>query len=281
MLQDLLITDIDATHAAMMKLDSVPVRSKDLGRIDGQEAETFHATHENLLELDREIFDIHKKLYATTAKKKQLMEPEEERLKYKHEELATNSRAIKTLQGEWSAFNKIIKALKSFFGFFSSRGVALETAKPSPKPATDQAGADIPPEPVDDPEADTLYQLDDLDAHFDVGQIIGAGVTASATLTFKPPEFYEVERDMGAQLRHMHCTTGLETPDRDSFLSGAKLVRDKAKAIQPAQPELTSRQELTEEQQRAAASVALTVPTVAVVASPVQRTDVSKDEIAP
>jgi hypothetical protein len=74
--------------------------------------------------------------------------------------------------------------------------------------------------------------IDFFDAHFDLGKIIRDTVSASATLEFIPPEYYEVEQDLRQQMIHMHGLDETESQVKKTVDHAGEIVRNAAGLVQ-------------------------------------------------
>lgn len=179
-------------------------RSSELEPIEGQDAWFFESTFELLTELDKETLPIQQQIdEAKEQKKAQLAKLEEQHVVLR-EKLEKNNEKVTVLKGEKSALNKLLSGIRKLLSIFSSKQVNVEQ---------------------DDP-------VDFLDSHFDLGKIISDDVSASVTLTFTPPEFYDVEEDMDEQLVHMHGLDETENTAQKSLDKAVEIVRGSAGVIQ-------------------------------------------------
>ncbi|HAT8623090.1 TPA: DUF3638 domain-containing protein [Legionella pneumophila] len=180
-------------------------RSSQIDPVEGQEAKFFSANFERLTKLDTEVLDIQRQIDEVKSQKKAHLGQLEEEHVVLRDKLQKNGEKVSELKGEISALNKLISGIKKVLSVFTNHQVKIEQ---------------------DDP-------IDFLDTHLDLGAIIQSEVSATATLTFTPPEFYDLEKDMQAQFLNMH---GLEeTTERrseKSFDEAATLVRETAGKFQ-------------------------------------------------
>ena len=154
-------------------------RSLNLEPVDGQERKLFTQSYELLVDMDHDVLDIQKQIDEAQAQRKDELETLEGKQAELRVKLEANHEKLKELKGEVSATNKLISGTQKLLRIFSDQQVVVEEVDPA----------------------------DFIDAHFDLPKIIGDKMAASATLSFIPPKFYDVQRDLAMQCEHLH---GLE-----------------------------------------------------------------------
>lgn len=198
-------------------------RSHTLEDIEGQRAQYFENNFVTLTELDAKVLEIQKQLdEAKTQKKAQLAELEKDHIELRVK-LDANNTWTKELQGEKSAINKLLTGVKQLVSVFTSHQVALEQTDP----------------------------LDCFDAHFDLSKAIRDNASASGTLTFLPPDFYDLEENMDEQLVRLHGLNEHEASAKYALNRAVAIVKKEAAEVQPRASEIHGLQSqliLTEEQ---------------------------------
>lgn len=192
-----------AIEGMLDRFKPIDGRTLQLESVDGVEPKMFQKNFERLAKLDREVLAIQKEIDDAKSVKKNHVKKLDERLDEERGKLRRNSEVLDELRTEKSAIRKLLSGLTSIQKIFTNRQVKL----------------------------DQTDSLDFLDRHFDLGTIIRSEASASATLTFTPPEVYKVEKDMQVQLEHMHGvdeSSEIESPCKKSLDRAIRVVREQS-----------------------------------------------------
>ncbi|KGP62421.1 hypothetical protein EP47_03820 [Legionella norrlandica] len=184
----------------------IPVkdRSPDLGKIDAFKAELFPDAQKELARLDEEVLVIQQEINEARIQKAEQLAALENKYRELPGKIQNNTNRFAELKGEKSALNKLLSGINKLLSVFKDHQVV-----------------------VDQDDAVSF-----LDTHFDLGKIIRDDVSASAILTFIPPEFYSIEEDMHEQFVHLHGLDEAESQAKSSLEKAAQIVRDSAVVIQ-------------------------------------------------
>lgn len=179
---------------------------------DGFKPWMFAKNYDELTELDNATLDIQKQLDEAKAQKKaQLAELEKQHVVLRGQ-LAENNAVVAELRVEKSAVNKLLSGVKKVLSIFTNHQVTIEDESP----------------------------VDFLDSHFALGKIIRDEISATASLTFTPPEFYDVAEDMAHQQEHMHGLNPDEGPAQKSLNNALNIVKHDAALVQDRPNQITS-----------------------------------------
>ncbi|KTC87058.1 DUF3638 domain-containing protein [Legionella brunensis] len=179
-------------------------RSSKLDPVDGQEAQMFPSTYKALAKLDAEVLDIQRQIdEAKGLRKGDLATIQEKKAQLREQLKQLEENTLAELKAEKSAVNKLLSGIKNLWQVFARHQVALEKNEP----------------------------IAFLESHFDLERIIRDDVSTSATLTFMPPEFYEIELDMQKQQLHMHGLDEAESKAKQSLDIATVIIRNDAEAI--------------------------------------------------
>ncbi|WP_147279757.1 hypothetical protein [Legionella quateirensis] len=127
-------------------------------------------------DLDRKVLPLQMQLIKAREQYKADMKKKEEEHVGIRDRARQNDEEVNKLSEEVSAFNKLISGIKKLLRIFENNHIKVAETNP----------------------------LEFIDAHFDVPAIIERAVIADAVLTFTPPEYLEVKKDMNAQAEQLH-----------------------------------------------------------------------------
>ncbi len=190
--------------------------------IDGKERKLFDKNFERLNKVNTELLEINKKIEEAQAQKKAQVQQLDGQLRVARTEFQQHNAAVAELQSEKTALNKILSGIKNIFSIFTNHQVKLEHSEP----------------------------IDFLDNHFDLGTLIENEASASATLSFNPPEFYELEADIQVQLERMHGIDELsetESQSQKAFDRAGHLVRQNAETVMERKAQIALQQSKEEQ----------------------------------
>ncbi len=181
------------------------VRNIQFAPLDGQGRRMFQTSYELLVEMDRDVINIQEKIDELKAQRKREIAVIREKYGIVKEKLAENAEKVKEIKGEVHTIRKLIDDIKRFFGTFREHQVIVEEMRAE----------------------------DFFDAHFNLPKIIENKVAASATMTFMPPEFYDVLLDMEQQRQQLHGLDEATEVRAKNALDGAGIiVRREAEEVQ-------------------------------------------------
>ena len=136
----------------------------------------FNTDFRILTDLDASVLPLQRDLQKAKAQYKNELNMHEGRHSEIRSRAAQSDERVDRAKSEMSALNKLISGLKNLLGIFT--GSHAQVAEEE--------------------------QMAFMDAHFDLEQIIRSKVSAEATLTFTPPEYYNIAKDMMHQLERLH-----------------------------------------------------------------------------
>lgn len=181
----------------------------------------FPSNYDALAELDRQTFDIQKQITEAKIQKKAQLDQLKEKQVELQSKLDQSNEKAKILQDEVSALNELLTGGKELLSFLANCQVVVEEDEPA----------------------------DFIEAHFDLDMIIAHDISSSATLTFIPPEIYEVEREMQQQFINLHGLDEEETAAGRALDEAFALVRKEVGIVQERKPhieyELNNQSEVT------------------------------------
>lgn len=199
--------------------------------LDGQKRKMFSSSHKIVLEMDSKVLDIDNQIAQLKAQRKTEISNIQREWAVVKGKLTENTKKVKVLGDELFSVGQLMASIKKFFGIFSKEHHVV----------------------VEEREGE---ETEFFDAHFDLPTIIEQEVSASAILTFRPPEFYDTRDNLETQREQMH---GLEASvELEAFksifdpLTGAgHIVEKEALEVQPRESSVVGLlSERAEEQQR-------------------------------
>ena len=193
-----------------------PVENRGTLKIKGKECAMFEETIQEIQILDTSVLDIQRRLDDARAQKQtELAKLESRRIELRGK-LEENQEALTVLKGEKSALNKLIAGVKKLFSVFDRHQVKVEKEeRPNGQKEQEETAVDF------------------FESHFALGTIIQDQVSASATLTFRPPEVYHLKADIDMQEHYMHGVDAVETDAQKALTGAIGIVHDEAAIVQP------------------------------------------------
>lgn len=170
----------------------------------GEGIELDQETHQTLVQVDEEVMALDQELAEIKALKKSQLAKIDDQHKSLKANLLIYKEQFKELKAEKKACNKLRSGLSQFGCVFSEQQVTLAEQDP-----------------------DLI-----LDRYFDVETLIKEKASASANLSFVPPEFYSVENDMREQERHKQGLNEKENPALDALNKTISTVHHCAGLVQ-------------------------------------------------
>lgn len=201
-------------------------RTSNLGAIDGFNVALFPPAQNELARLDEEVLLIQKEIDDAKFQKSDQLAELDSKYRDLPEKIQNNNKKFAELKNEKSALNKLLSGIKKLLSVFSNHQVTVVESS---------IAESIDTGIIQD------AALDLLDDQFNLETIIRDDVSASALLTFVPPELYDVEDDLKVQEEHLH---GLD--EREAL---AKKTMDGAIAIVRGQAGLLRKREYAMHQQ--------------------------------
>ncbi|MDI1352702.1 MAG: hypothetical protein PSV35_08080, partial [bacterium] len=175
---------------------------------DGQPRRMFVASHEILQKMDADVLKLEKQIQAIKTERLATVSQIDEniaaarsKLDGQSNELGSNKN-VTQLNTEWNAIRRMVEGIKKFFSSF--------TTDHHVKVKQDATGF--------------------FDEQFKLPTIIARDVSATIKLEFAPPEYYDINKDMLAQSKHLNgiAQSTIEERAQSTVIGANKIVEAEA-----------------------------------------------------
>ena len=173
--------------------------------LEGQERIMFMASHEILTKMDEDVLQLEEQIRTLKQQRKEDCARIEQQCTEVKKEVQTNAVKMTELNLEYNAMRKMLGGLRTFYNKFTvQHNVHVAEVDEAPF----------------------------FEAHFNLPNIIAKQLEFDTVLTFSPPEYYQVHKEMEVQRQQLHgLEPGFETRVGCALVNADRVIKEDAELV--------------------------------------------------